>query len=233
MRNLLVLAVLAAALAGPAAAQAPRTGEWVRATVEGRQTRHTAELLARLMISEGGWDLTVDHAAVAWTITGWLELLGRRRPRYTLDSAIRNYAAGFRPAHRRTPRQEWIMSLRAHGGRPPDVRWTWSSPRGRRVSRSDAWKAALERSRAHLRGELPSPCDGPSVHWGSARHPIDRARAARAVSDGRWAEVECAGAMNAYYRILRRRPRRRPIRNRIGQVVRFVDRRGQEVSSAR
>ena len=196
------------ALATASSARATHADPWVTSTLEGRTTPRSAAWLARLMASEGGWDSTADHAAVAWTITRRLEVLSgprRRRPFRTLDAVILRYARGF--VSGRLRRQRWIRELELDGERgaswPAHV--PWARPRGRLPSRRSAFLAIAARARAHLAGELPNPCERVPDHWGG---PMDRGRARGLLDSGAWEIVDCGETGNEFYRVVRA-PRRR------------------------
>jgi hypothetical protein len=208
MRRATTILAAAAACALAAAARADDEGaleRWLAATLDGRTTSSTELYLARLMVSEGGWDSERDHAAVAWSIAGRLEALGRRRGSTvrTLDDAIFRYADVL--ADPRTDRQRWVSALPVP---PPGV--PWERPRVSTVgeplpSRAEAWGSILGRARAFLEGRLACPCAERPDHWGG---PVDDERAARAVARGAMREVDCGSTGNRFFVVVPRRERR-------------------------
>ena len=165
-------------------------------------------LLARIWASELGWDEAVEEVAIWQVLEQRRHWIGvHRGSPITLRQAMRAYsprATGARLAPAGA-RQRWVQGLRGDGERSvswraPLVTIRWSSVRAR-------WEARLDRARARIAGTdpRPSPCADVPDHWSSRRHWRDLRSAARAVSDGRWAVVDCGGTANAFHRVIRRR----------------------------
>ena len=151
--------------------------------------------LARIAVSESGWDGKRDRAAI-WHV------LGRRADRHgmRLTSMARAYSSRvFDPT--RTDRRRWVAMLDPRhalesGGRPegfPDT-LPWRNFRTR-------WRNILLHADAFLRSHVADPCgeDAPD-HWGmSVPGSIDYRRA---VGAG-WERVDCGETHNAFWRVPR------------------------------
>lgn len=177
--------------------------------------------LARVFVSEAGWDAPREHAALGWTLARRAQRLRERRG-MGAQQVIRAIADRTL-VEPRTDRQRWLYALRLDGARP--VEWErWTTARWGR--RTDGWKAALTAARALVRGELADPCDGPSELWGSPTHPVDRAALERNIRAGVWVRVDCGleHRSNVFVRWGSRAERTRAARERPPPLgVRFVD----------
>lgn len=93
------------------------------------------------------------------------------------------------------PRRRWIAFLKPNGEEPrhwPKHYPDWDTNfKGR-------WLDRVELARKLISGEVET-CG--AHHWGARNHPIDQARAQRAISDGRWEVFECGDTMNEFYRV--------------------------------
>lgn len=161
--------------------------------------RELVHAYARVFVGEAGWTNAIEHAALAHTLRRRAERLHLTRGWSEIET-IRRYSTAntVRP---RTARGMWVVTLPLDGvtepaGWPANVHWTNHAP---------LWREALARAAAHVRGELADPCSGPSEHWGSREHPVDVARARRALGDGRWRRVGCGPTKNAFFAIRGRR----------------------------
>lgn len=100
---------------------------------------------------------------------------------------------------------DMLWRYSALSSRTPRARFARSLPWGNHPEKPDGWNASWQRLREHaaavLRGEVADPCPR-AAHWGSGSVRVDRERAARAISDGRWARVRCREVVvNRFYRV--------------------------------
>jgi hypothetical protein len=171
------------------------------------QTEPDHVLLARIWVSEKGWDDSLEEVAI-WQVLearrapiAWM--LRRGRP-VSLRAAMRAYAPRATGRVRVVSgRQRWVSTLRSDGRAPAFWRELTGVGWGHYEAR---WLEVLSRARARLAGEdpRPSPCAESPEHWGSPTHPADRALARRALRAGRWIEVDCGEVRNRFFRVRRR-----------------------------
>ena len=144
-----------------------------------------ALLLARLCVSEAGWDCwqTGDGAAI-------YDVLRTRSAarRQTWRTAARSYAphVGGRLAPR-TARGRWVAQLREDGEQPAGwpARASWSAYRER-------WLGVLAEARRVVAEGVVSPCSERVEHWGGV---VDRERARRLGMR----RVDCGPTRNDFY----------------------------------
>lgn len=155
-----------------------------------------AQDLAQACVSELGWDGTAEECAAIHDV--W-----ENRARYT-GLTYRQMARAYSTRvfqRSRTDARRWIAWLHPDGrqprGWPSAVAWEGIRPK---------WVRWLAIATAIHNGQITHKCDGEPGHWGSRYHPIDRARAARAIRAGRWARLDCGPTANAFFRVLRRSP---------------------------
>lgn len=91
---------------------------------------------------------------------------------------------------------ELEAARRYSGGR---LRAVLRAPRVRRSRHRAEAEAVVRRWLAGA--PVDNPCDGPVSHWGSPDHPVDTARADRAIRAGRWVELDCPGTRQRYFRL--------------------------------
>lgn len=151
--------------------------------------------LARIAVSESGWDGKRDRAAI-WHV------LSRRAERHgmRLTSMARAYSSRVFDTER-TDARRWIASLDARhalrtGGAPEHFpeRLPWRIYRSR-------WSSILAQADAFLRDHVRDPCgDQAPDHWGmSLPGSIDYRRATSAG----WERVDCGDTHNAFWRVPR------------------------------
>lgn len=160
--------------------------------------------LARVFISEAGWDADREHAALAWTYARRTERMHRTRGWSFGDTA--RAISDRTLVDPRTPRQRWLFALPPR----PTRHHRWRRRLPWRVYR-DRWLAALHRARSFWLGEVDDPCSGPSELWGG--RVVDKGRIYCAtVAYRTHALVECGDTGNAFLRVTRRdeRPRNGP-----------------------
>ncbi len=157
--------------------------------------RPSPAALARLCVSEAGWDTKVgDCPALYAAIANRAEDLG-----LSWMAMARAYASRVYDRERTGPRR-WISWLSPTLERPrgwPDQALAWE--RGAAL-----WRARLVEARLILAGELVHGCDGRPSHWGG-RH-VDRERIQRGVARGYWRILECSPAtLNTFLEVRRSR----------------------------
>lgn len=162
-----------------------------------------ALLLARICVSEAGWDCfeSGDGYAIHEVL-----LRGAERHAMRYETFARSYsprATGMAPSRLRP----WVAGLRADGGEP----YSWPrvttrpipgglvrvEPHPPWVSYRARWLAVLERAREVVSWRLDDVdewglCDGPVHDWGGT---MDRARATRLGL----LDVDCGGTSNDFY----------------------------------
>lgn len=128
----------------------------------------TPELaVARIFVSEAGWDGEEDHRAIFQVLLN----IRRRgeRPAMILDAAQRmsSRATGVRPAHR--ARMRWIASLGGSDERPRGWVECGSQPcTGRWEDYVERWRAVRALAASLVRGApVRSPCPGRPIAWGA------------------------------------------------------------------
>lgn len=173
MRAFFILAMMWGNIGGAAAQSAPEPD--------------TALWLARLYVSESGWDSPTDRAALFHALRNRQETLGES----SLLSTMRRYSRPLFASDR--PRRRWVQALREDGGAPRF--WprtlTWAPF-------ADRWKAILDEARAHLESPPPNPCDADIEHWGGPY--VDRARLEAMIASGVWRRSHCgAGDARNWY----------------------------------
>lgn len=170
-----VVALLCAALSAPLPAAASRDC--------------AALLLARICVSEAGWDAHAsgDCGAIHYALLGTVESRG-----VSLATAARIHsprATGARPTS--DPRLAWVAGLRADGAAP--AAWPapphapWAAYRAR-------WLDVLERARDLVTWTLDdhardSMCSEPPTTWAAPWHPP---------SPG-LERIDCGDTLNRYY----------------------------------
>jgi hypothetical protein len=141
--------------------------------------------IARAMVSEAGWDETLDHVAVAFVLLRRWRLAQKQFPGYSMVSVVRKYCAGFRDMAL-TKRQKWIKNMTLDGRRPAgwpdDIFWR---------DYRDRWIAVLNLVEAWRRGEHPDPCSGKAMYWGG---PMDR-------PSKRMIRMDCGNTKNRFYTV--------------------------------
>lgn len=141
--------------------------------------------LARVCVSEVGWDPTPECAAIHQVLEDRAQRMGM-----TYGAAVCAYSS--RTCDRdRTDARRWISHLTARGARPDGWPSTASWARHR-----PRWLELHEHAGEVLRGRVASSCDGEVHHWGMPGG-IDLERA---LSAG-WTRVDCPGARNAFWRV--------------------------------
>ncbi len=164
----------------------------------GAQDRVPARIaLARIAVSESGWDGKRDRVAI------W-HLLQRRADRHgmSLGAMARAYSTRVFDPRRDDPRR-WVAMLDARhaitGSRAPEsfpARLSWARYR-------NSWVTILAHADAFLGGHTSDPCGTPPDHWGmSLPGSIDFRRA---VGAG-WERVDCGSTANAFWQVPRTVP---------------------------
>lgn len=144
-------------------------------------------LLGRCVVGEAGWRSQVDHDAIPWVLARrWRTRDRNTVGEWTFAAQVRDYCKAANP---RGLGRQWVRRLPSstseewpHGAGPNERRW---------------WRI-LDRLRRWARGHVHDPCK--ASHWGGMEVATDRRRAERAVSEGRWRRVQCAGnPLNAFF----------------------------------
>lgn len=141
--------------------------------------------LARVLVSEVGWEPTAEGAAIH-------EVLEDRSRRMGLSYLTTLCAYSSRTCDtERADRRSWIAHLRPGDARPEGwpARASWPRHRAR-------WLALQQHAGEVLSGRVESPCSGPVHYWGMPSG-IDLRRAQAAG----WSRVDCPGARNAFWRV--------------------------------
>lgn len=130
-------------------------------------------LLARVAVSEAGWDNAHEHAAL------WHVLAARAESRgITIASMTRSYS---RRAVEGSERKPWLGELDQSAHAPA----SWNANVPFSVYRS-RWLRVIERAQLFLRASVNNPCPG-AMHWGDRSERLTR----RAESLG-LVEVRCS-----------------------------------------
>lgn len=141
--------------------------------------------LARVCVSETGWDATPECAAIHEVLADRARVIG-----VSYMAALCSYSS--KTCDRgRSDRRRWIAwlspSLERPRGFPSHLRW---------ASYRERWREMLRHAGAVLRGEVSSTCEEPPHYWGMPSG-IDLRRAMLAG----WRRIECPGARNAFWRV--------------------------------
>lgn len=140
--------------------------------------------LARICVSEAGWDPGSECAAIHEVLVDRARVIG-----ISYRAAACAYSTRTCTRSRQDARR-WIAHLTLDGRRPEG----W--PRGTSWTRHRAlWRGVLELAADVIRGRVESPCPSPIHHWGD-RHG-DRLRALRYG----WEQVECGRTRNLFWRV--------------------------------
>lgn len=174
---------------------------WVRA-----QEPLTPELaLARICVSEAGWEATDDCAAIHHVLLRGAEHRGGGRRAYV------SFASSY--SHRLLTgdgqiQRPWLRQLDTSGSEPG--LWGFRRMRDGSLSRVDCppwrayrerWMAVLERARTLVRerrlddADEWSPCDEEPHHWGCPLPCVDHERATRAG----WRQISCGNTVNEFW----------------------------------
>lgn len=152
------------------------------------QAQDVGLLLAKVFVSEGGFDGEADHLAIG-RYTRNLALFWRSDMGVTL---VRRYQRALAPAAERRGRR-WLAnldrSLEAPEGWPED-RQPWSARRAQ-------WAATLARADAFLRREIDAPPGCRPHSWGSPVY--DAEEIARTLENGGFV-VNCGETKNTFLR---------------------------------
>ncbi len=150
-----------------------------------RYGRREQLALARVCVSEAGWDATPECAAIHQVLEDRARVIG-----FSYIAAVCSYSTRTCDRGRQDPRR-WIAWLSPSLDEPEG----W--PRGMLWSRyRDRWRTMLDHAGAVLRGQVQSPCEEPPHYWGMPRG-IDLARA----QEAGWERLSCPGARNAFWRV--------------------------------
>lgn len=145
--------------------------------------------LARCVVGESGWTSTADHDAIAWSLARAWARVAKNRDGWTFGAQIRAYCKGGHPRQRS---RQWVRQLPAPGGEWPKA----AGPHQRH------WSRILRRLERWSNGEIPPRCR--ASHWGGMDLPTDRARAERAIGDGRWVIASCGRTRNTFFAVVNR-----------------------------
>lgn len=148
--------------------------------------------LARLYVSEAGFDGARDHAAIFHAVQN-----GAAQRGIPIWEQIQDYGRGLRAAGRRAV---WVRNLRVDTEAPEG----WGAPGSGSVGLDWAlfhrkFERVLVRARTDLIFAPMNPCDGIPRHWGGMRIAVDRERAAKAVREGRWKPLHCGPTQNGFF----------------------------------
>lgn len=150
-----------------------------------RYGRREQLALARVCVSEAGWEATPECAAIHQVLAD-----RARQMEISYMAALCFYSTRTCDRGRRDPRR-WIAwlspDLRRPRGWPDGMLWSRYRPR---------WRVMLKHAGAVLRNEVESPCETPPHYWGMPRG-IDLERALQAG----WRRLECEGTRNAFWRV--------------------------------
>ena len=158
------------------------------AQADDTRTPDTRTLLARVYVSESGWESRRDHAAIYHAVAN-----GAERRGVTFRAQLIAYSRGLSG---RSARARWVRGLRADL-RPGDgwpAAYPW--PRFRPL-----WARVLAAAGTDVVFPPDNPCDGPPRHWGGLAIRADRTRAARALRAGWWRRLDCGPTRNAFYAV--------------------------------
>ena len=159
--------------------------------------------LARVFVSEAGFNDPIEHAALGHTLARRARHLRRVRgwgARQTIRTiSDRTLVSPL------TNRQRWLHALDLTGSRPRQWgQWTQAP------WQSEGWKVAITEARDLIAGRVADPCRGPSQLWGSRY--ADREAIASGLQRGTWAVVDCGleetADDNVYVRWTTRQERR-------------------------
>lgn len=139
-------------------------------------------LIARVCVSEGGWDNGPDCDAIVYVIRSRAERLG-----LTLREMVAAYSGRVLDTAR-TDRRRWLAHLTAAGTFPAGWPVTTSWERHRVY-----WLATVERVRRLLARPLRAPCESHVDHW--AARSVDRSSI--------WTRVDCGATHNVFWRVPR------------------------------
>ena len=136
-----------------------------------------------------------DHAAMFWAVWN-----GAQRRGISFGRQLRAYGRGM---HGTSARARWVRGLTTGPDAPDgwDEALAWEPYR-------EAYGRVLARAATDLVYAPPNPCNGKPRHWGSPWVQSDRARALRAVRDGRWRPLRCVAggdeSENRFFEVNRR-----------------------------
>jgi len=145
-------------------------------------------LLARVFVSESGFDGVADHLPIA-RYTRNLSHHWRAPMGVTM---VRRYTRALAPAEERRSRP-WLANLDRSGDAPagwPERDQAWSERRGQ-------WLAALARADAFLAREVDAPAGCNPHSWGSPTY--DAAQIASTIANGGFV-VSCGNTANVFLR---------------------------------
>jgi hypothetical protein len=148
--------------------------------------------LARAVVAEADWLAKKDHTLIAWALTYRWRAIVRRWPTMRFVDVVRNYCAGLGDLKRSpTPRQLWLRAL------PLQVeREHW--PKRLPWRHAERWKKVLHHIHTWSKGRVRDPSKGRVRHWGGNLE-IDNERAQKAISEGRWVELDLGDTANTFY----------------------------------
>lgn len=155
--------------------------------------------LARAAVAEADWKAEKDHTLIAWALTYRWRAMVKRWPTMRFVDVVRRYCAGLGDLSDPTRRQLWVRAL---PGQVERSRW----PAGLNWQYASRWRKILTHTDRWARGLVPDPSNGRVRHWGGDLTE-DTERAQKAVSEGRWVELDLGGTVNTFYGYARLPPK--------------------------
>lgn len=144
----------------------------------------TAVELARLCVSECGWDCPEECAAIHQSLQNRAALAG-----ISFRTQLRAHRSVTRPGHQ--PARPWLAELDARGRVPRSWESSVTIPWSRR---RDSWMETLQTAQDLL--ETPrNPCDGDPLDWGVGSVVRSYRRAYR-----RAVTLDCGPTVNVFLR---------------------------------
>lgn len=144
-------------------------------------------MVARCAVGEAGLSREREHVAIAQVIARRWARRVKQDGEWTIKHQVSAYCAGYSPS---SAANQWVKDL------PRGQQDQWPREAG---SHEAEWWKLHDRLDAWSEGRVHSPCRG-ADHWGGLRIAIDRRRANKAVSEGRWRKIKCqVETANTFY----------------------------------